>query len=555
MLECYAVTRLTWQRIRIASTLVIAIMVTGIAIAITFRLVYPQAAIFFVIVGFLPAAIWSLLVFDTDLQNSVEGIETGYDPWLLRMPIATWKLAIIPASMRAAMVGGTWVLYAVVLSYILDTEMPKTIPAIVFATAAVWLAGATWRPFSRVLTRSIAGVSLFVVVNSWAFLLIWADLEAARFANAGHFWRIGLLGIAIMVLLAGFWFAERCLVLARHQPDGRVSASARRSKWNLWCEEWFSRPIANKVLIAEPKRALAWHDWFSIPIGTKILIGCFGMALLGFVIWVPLKAGVMLTVLFGLVFCLSQLSLVVCNPQKDGRVLPPYLVASPLRDREFAWWRAGSIVRMFGWSIVATILISLIWLVRGTRLGLWQAWSTEMATHYETDRAALRIIVSLAVVVLVATLGRSLTGLWSAMLGRPRVHLYAMILSMSWILAPIFVFPVWMLKQTDYESAIANAWWWAGWLPWVGWSWLLVKSLGVMAASVLVVRSGLATFAQVFQLVIGWIAIVSVSFAVLVFLNPEPMIRPTWIGLALAFLLPLARVVILPYSVHLDRHR
>ena len=109
-----------------------------------------RAAIAGVFLALLPAGIASLMLFDYGQTKNMNGAESGCDDWLLRMPIASWKIAFAPIVLKTLWIVGIWCVFALTATYFgFDEEsLPSFFPAVVFFSGAmVWVLFLAWRPF------------------------------------------------------------------------------------------------------------------------------------------------------------------------------------------------------------------------------------------------------------------------------------------------------------------------------------------------------------------------------------------------------------------------
>jgi hypothetical protein len=133
--------------------------------------------------------------------------------------------------------------------------------------------------------------------------------------------------------------------------------------------------------------------------------------------------------------------------------------------------------------------------------------------------------------------------------------MFALIAPLLLVFGGIFVVTFWFLKQTDWESAQANAWYWASWIPTLIAVMLVAKFAGTAFAANRSVSKKLIAAKTAVVIAVVWAATVLLIALICQWLIPEKRIAFTWTLMATALVLPLGRVLILPYSVWLNRYR
>ena len=63
---------------------------------------------FAVLFTFLPAAFFALALFDYGGLSALESGQSGCSHWILRMPIHSWKIALVPIVLKTLWIVGLW---------------------------------------------------------------------------------------------------------------------------------------------------------------------------------------------------------------------------------------------------------------------------------------------------------------------------------------------------------------------------------------------------------------------------------------------------------------
>ena len=121
------------------------------------------------IILLLPVAAFSLGLFDLGNSQDLMGGESGYSHWLLRMPIANWKLATVPIVLRTLWIGLGWYLFTLTTRQLSGIALPVWSLAAVFSAMGAWASVITWRPFRsgrwRVAMTLTTGILLFALMT------------------------------------------------------------------------------------------------------------------------------------------------------------------------------------------------------------------------------------------------------------------------------------------------------------------------------------------------------------------------------------------------------
>src|SRR5690606_27057733 len=88
----------------------------------------------------LPAAIFSLVMFDYGHSGNMLLAESGCSAWLLRMPIHSWKIAVVPIVLRTLWISILWLTMAISLQLFPPNDsLPRLAPCLCLSAASIWL--------------------------------------------------------------------------------------------------------------------------------------------------------------------------------------------------------------------------------------------------------------------------------------------------------------------------------------------------------------------------------------------------------------------------------
>jgi hypothetical protein len=243
------------------------------------------------------------------------------------------------------------------------------------------------------------------------------------------------------------------------------------------------------------------------------------------------------------------------QPERNKSSLPNYLAASPLTSAEIGFTRAIMVVTLSLLGLLVVAMIFAGWAVWPENRSTFIRWIEQMASQYGSPMDAYRIITAAVIASAVYIPSRSIAYTSATLTGSTRLQVVAVAAPSLLFLGCVALVAGWTVKQTDWESAIANAWYWASWLPTVGVVALGIKLVLVAVASGLSRRHELITAKTTKSIVAGW-AVATLLLSLIIFwLIPDQRVLFSWCLLAIAITMPLAHVLILPYAIDINRHR
>ncbi|QDT11180.1 hypothetical protein [Planctomycetes bacterium K23_9] len=509
-----------------------------------------------------PAMLWSLAMFEFGNVETAFAGQSGYSHWLMRLPLSNHTLALVPLTLRFVWIIGFFATLYGVSAFYAEAKVPFWSLLLVYMAGGVWTSVIAWRPCRNALTRMI-----MILVAGFLYYCLFACVILAGSPRRIDGWMVrdypDLVRIVVYVVTAiafgsGLLMALRSLSLARTNHNGLVPET--KTKFAGWwgrMDEFFAPDASKEKFHPNARRALAWHDLrrallvneqtLPIVIATLILLG---MAFL------PLQAA---NFIFAFLL-LTNLGTIAGNgliePTKlRGSSLPPYIAASPMTCAEIGFTRGATTIRFaFACSMLFWISYGICLLMPYNQPRL-SAWINSNNVAYGDDWAGYRwmALVALACVAIVPS--RILGFVWPTLTGRSRLAMFALVAPLLLVFGGIFVVTFWFLKQTDWESAQANALYWATWIPTVIAVMLAVKLAATFAAANRSLAKDLITFKTVAQISVVWFVATIVVAGISQWLIPDVRVHFVWTWMVTAVVLPIGRILILPYAVWLNRYR
>ncbi|QDT03132.1 hypothetical protein K227x_15130 [Rubripirellula lacrimiformis] len=575
MPETMALTRLAISRSRTAAIVLLGIIVIGCSIVLAIHQTLAPtteaedlARYSAVIIAwtFLPAGIASLVLFDFSSGNSVNLPESNCSHFVLRMPIRSWKIAVVPLLLKTAWISMVWCLGSGLVRHFVGATPPIVIPCFAFSAVAMWLMAIAWRPFKFAWTRFI-WIALAAVV-SYAFLLLyfaaptmpavgWRPLaiwSSAAFAVIN--WGVAMVA-AVMSIEKARTSAEGITSTGMFERGifHRTAALSNSTQQAITTERQIEVPVRT---FASPVAAIAWFEltstrdyWLrTLLVGTLPLVLILTLATPFHAAWVAM-ALISFAVLAGI-------SVSVAGESPSAK-LPPILVRSPVSDAAIAWTRAAVSMSMAACMFAFILLAFAGWAIWPSNREIWIQWSQEIARQLDAPAQAINIglAISLMIVIGFTTVAASFAGglSWAGSTGRDWVAIPLAFACGIGFLVPIGIISLWLAHQSDWESARASL---------VALSRFIRPAIIALLVTKLIVATGISIKLRKLDLArprsictvwIGWV-IVSIGIGgPLAFINPFAIIESWhWVSMT-ACLIPLGGILMLPLSAYWNRHR
>ncbi|MGB7345724.1 MAG: hypothetical protein WBD20_16025 [Pirellulaceae bacterium] len=518
----------------------------------------------FLFIPIFPVVLWSLAMFEFGNEQSMIAGESGHSHWLLRMPIADWKLAFVPLVLRFTWMSLFYATIVLVAGIATGTWLPVWTGLILFFAGGAWLSAIAWRPFRSMWRRvwvMIVAVALYYLLFMVVMSVHFDDKTDVMFLrNHPLLVKTTTAIVTCLTLASGLWMAFSSLKLARTNGLGLVPE--RHTKFTGWIgriEALVAPDASNPIMHRSGRAALTWHDTRRMVLQSQnwslfIVVG----SLITILMFLPIPVANALFVMF--LFC--QLGVMSGSSQMEptklhGSSLPTYIAASPMTCAEIGFTRGLTGVWTSYLGVLVFALAYGVCLMMPYNQGILSDWFTKMESIYGTPVAAYRWIALIAIAVIAMVPSRSLAFTWPTMTGRSRLSLAALTLPIVVLFAAGGGVCAWFLKQAkgNWETTIANAWYWAGWIPTLLVTLLVVKFLASAVAATQTLRHKLIT-PKTAALIAGCWLIATIGFAALSHsLIPDQRILFVWTLMVTALALPLGRILVLPYAVYLNRYR
>ncbi len=480
-------------------------------------------------------------LFSMSHGGSMLNAHSGYDTWLLRLPIPSWKLAVIPALLVTAWLTVLWLMIAVPVQLWEEVRLPILSQIMAMSSGAIFVISLIWKPQRWIWLRGIAFLVAVPFSYVAAFGCIGVAMEAPEF--------MPLVVIASPVCYAAsLAFAIYSVKLARvsafQQSRSVKSLSVTRSNRTLRSRDFKS--LAS---------ALAWHDSRRAKLSVLGMTAIIVPVLVFTASILPLNGA---TAIVGLMFASAMCVLCAVTQVEptvagDRSSLPSYLIASPIASSVIAYSRLRSVSTTFLWLFLLmsmSLLLSLVWESNFATAERWWA-NTQAALSVS---APIRIILFTHFVTLVASLGLLLRFVSVQMYGRHRLVISLSIVTALSVAAPLIVGLGWFLKQTNWEEVTQVT------TSWLHWSYnLIYVTLALkICVDVFIIswaETRLVSRKAKFQFVLGWSMLVIGTAVTAWMIWPAPSFTTTTALMASAIVIPLSPFLLAPVAVDANRHR
>ncbi|QDV87782.1 hypothetical protein [Planctomycetes bacterium TBK1r] len=571
MSEIVALARLLITRSRTALTLAIAYMLVIHISAALFsvgvfsdgdvggQLALKRTATMIVVMFSLPLLGITFALFDFSERADVSGGATGYLPWLLRMPVKTWKLAAVPLGLKTLWTLAICGAIAMTARFFGTPLERWFMPAIGIATLFVLACVITWHPFRWSYTRAFLIGILFVPAYAWlivsvsfAFADKRSDLPSDTTSIAAA-WIVGLSAYTALTLLA-----LRAVRLARFHVAGRISESAG---WlatadplpsvgaDATSEASFLRPAR-----VSPIAALVRFEASKFAgTGAKIIVAGWLLIVLFFSLFSYAGTDSLVFLVVALLF-----PGIFMNEWKNyglqQRFLPNTLAVAPIATTTLVWTQQLIATAIWFASLLGVPIVFAIWSFNGASAPLIRAWQRAIGPQFETPDADWKLTLVAAVIGVLLVL-RQTTWNIAAQSTESKRFVYWTIaakfavafFAFSWFLYQFLRFPDWEAWTLWAWQCIAQL---PTLLPWLA----IVKGILVVTATTMLYRSGLTRRRTVVGLLVGYLVCTFATAAVVWQWMPSDRVLLWHCLTAAAVLMPYSRIVLAPLCLAHSRH-
>ncbi|TWU04461.1 hypothetical protein [Stieleria varia] len=514
-----------------------------------------------------PLVMLGILLFDCGSADLSAG-RSGYSVWLLRSPIATWKLALVPIAMKLLWMIAIWFISMGTLGFVCGMPLPSPMPAITISAVTAWICFYAWRPFRGHWLRLFGAIALMIVsylavVFSLATEFSGEDIKRYRsLILAAHY------TLPVIVLAAGTWAALAAVRLARTNHDGLIGETASASPLE-WTAETGRRGVAKWVgslssSIGSSESLEQGSRFALLPMelrrsGGRILnatlIGWLPMIVIGTLL-IPFHVStvVMLLIVSAVIAATCNVG-AAFNEENGQQTISSWIAASPIKSSTMAWSRITlqALVSMI--AILAALLTVAGWSLWPSNRATWDVFARQVNTVYETQWAAPGVAATIMLLSSIFLIGCGVRLAWVAMSGSSWLGIAAGIVLGIFFLSAIGAVTRFFLTQKDWEGARENALYLASFLPMIGFAWLILKSLATITSITLLISKRLETMSVIGMLLIGWATLVLALGSLIHWICPAEFVTWSRSLIVVAILLPLPSILIAPVSLAWNRHR
>ncbi len=563
MSETLALTRLAISSSRKLVIILLATIVTFalVGLVLEFSLVadgpveirraYVALLVFW---GLLPAAFASLVLFDFSSGGNLGLPESNCSAWILRTPIASWKIAIVPIALKTMWISILWICFAWLLNHSLEGPVPYVVPCFAIASSVMWLMAIAWRPFRfpwlRMVLLALAGFLSYCIL-----LLLFAapGMPAKEWRGTAV---LASEALSIASFLLAVFTAVRAIETARTAPDGIISEKGKVSTSNSLRDQ----PTTLRRF-SSPTYAFAWYElaktrdrWMR-----TMIAGVLPIVVI-VTLFIPFNVLTLVMILVALMACATvAVSGNSFINETNTYKLSEFLVRSPLSTATLAWTRfaVANLLMVSVFSCIA--LVFLGWSLWPENRATWMQWATDQAAWLGADDQAFSIGMRLSAMILlvIAIIGFGVNAgyWWTGATGRDSIMLVVIAISVITILSTLMALALWFSKQTDMPAVKESLRQARGWIAPLAITLLSAKLVASIWISVELSRAKLAPWTSILKVCVAW-ALIALPLAwTLAKINPIIDIKPLHCVAFVLLCIPLARVLVLPIAMFHNRHR
>lgn len=562
MSEFIALARLASSSSRrlIGFTLLFALI--GIAIGVLVDQVFnegiekrqPYAAVFFVW-SFIPAGFVTLLLFDFSSGETLGSVESNFSDWILRSPIRTWKIALVPILMKTAWICCLWIAFKTLVGWYEPNRLPIIIPCLTMSSLAIWITAIASRPFRypwlRLASMGVACVAMLGILIGY-FSLDHLENPAMRPATSVVTQTLAVVSYVLSVAMTVRW-----IDLARTSPDGITDGGGSwAASWLRW--ETADTPIRHR----SGPHALMWYDFARTrdQLWKVLVIGVLPTLLIGILVC-PLNA---ITVTFAIVLfmCFAGIAIagnVAAGETTNSVVLSSLLSRSPIDDATLAWSRFATMMTISAglYSLIHVLFFG--WSLWPSNRQAWLQWAADAATRLDPAYDSVSVGVRLSIMIVMSAtmmIGGLTAGFWWASVsGKDWIAIVAATVGISVIMTGLIGFSLWFARQTNWDSTQASLRQMAGWIPPIFVTLMISKTIAAAWVSAALHRNRIASAKAILKVAAIWCVIAIGGGSLMATLNPTPFLTTLHCFALPLMVTPLASVLILPIAVGWDRHR
>ncbi len=492
---------------------------------------------------------YSVILLDFGRDSSLLDRRTGYDGWLLRLPISDWKLTAIPIALLTLWIALVWMAFVFAFQLLAAHRLPIVAQTLALSSCAIFVRALAWMPQSGSWQRLAAFVCSIPILYGASVGCLIVHQEASQ-------WMPLATVASGVAYVAASLYSFRCVKLARVSAYQQcVAARPLEAQPTIptlpaRIRHWF---VPRPTSVAGD--ALRWHEYSKAWANRWWLTGTMLMLTLLVLLILP-PGGAVIGSLILLVYVGSTTASTLLDRPVWGcrSSLPTYLAAGPISSRALAWTRLRVVAETFlKFFVLMSLLlcVNLVWQQNRDIVGRW--WAQYLSPDYRF--APLRIAATIWFAVPIAGLGIALRSATANLYGRMAFMLAVQLsIVIAWI-ACLSVFLAWFFEQSQWEEVERSVRNWLTWIPTLLAIGLLIKSASVVLAIAMARRKVVPERSMVAKIVALWgLAVVSIGTTFWQLWPGEEVGYAVWLmGTAVA--LPLASLFAAPVAVDANRHR
>ena len=456
---------------------VIALMVsrTGIPMVST-TWVQQNMTLLLCFATLLPLVI-GFAMFDMGIEKHVDERGCAYPGWLLRSPVATWKLAIVPAFLKTAWFVSVFALIGFT-SQSFNNPIQRWIgPAISMSCLVLFAHCVVWRPFVFRYSRLAMAFALVIPGLLWfgmSFrLAILEDLNSFFGRSfVGH--SVGSVAatepmIFAAILLAygfGLWYSIRCLRRGRSDVVGRIPEPAFRIGNSISDaestaandESALPRKLRRPATTSHSKAVLDYHvALLSRNLGTKFAAAVWATVLLATAFIFPTIEiqGVVLLVV--MMWMIAAMLTQATYSSVESKGLPIMMMVSPISSAEFAWTRQATSVLIALFTMSGLLLLSAAWSVTGAADAMLTRLTGSVAATFGQETSLSKVGLATTMMVLLLLIHQVSRSVIQLSVRNQRLEVFLLAAKTVAFFGTLAFFLAKFMQFTDWES-------WLSWL-------------------------------------------------------------------------------------------
>lgn len=574
MFEFLALTRLALARHRgmlCYAILYFAVLLIGAFLYGTWGVVaepQPGATVAAIsLIGSLPLLLIAFAMFDFSDQADIGTPSSGYLPWLLRTPIKSWKLALVPIGLKTAWVLAICFAVATMCRVFGYPVARWLLPGIGLTSLAVIALATVWSPVRRRHSRILIAMVSVVPFYAWfvTCVLFAFDAEGQIFDELSLDHRSGLLAswiLGVGIYLSATAFAIRGVGLARHNVSGRIAEQRDRMQGQVP----FASSQRDTVELPERTgahftmagvssiRALFRYERskLSQPVARLVMIGW--LATVVFCSFLDASDAAAVVLLFVCVL-FPGLFLTEWMVGCDRTFLPNTLAFAPIRSCTLVWTRQCITTLIWSTSLLGFLIAWSMWEIRGVTDRILDQWNHAAEHVLGITNGGSSAASAIGLLTLIATLRHATWTVTVEATGRRRYKLYGILAKFALGTALLGWFLSHFLRFPDWQA-------WTDWL--IQWgetlsrpllAVVLLRAVLITGSTVWLRRSNLVSRGELAGLLLGYGVVVAAFSIVLSQLLQGSAIRWWHCTAIIAAITPFCRIALAPIALASFRHR